>query len=402
MPILAHRPHCSAVPAIADSASFSLPEPDADQMAHSQAVSAHIRSQIVAAGGWIPFSQYMEMALYAPGLGYYAAGARKLGAAGDFVTAPEISPLFARTLATQIAQILELTGGDVLEIGAGSGAAAVELLLELERLACLPARYRIVEISPELAGRQRAGIVEQAPHLASRVDWLDRLPAQIRGVVFGNELLDALPVHVMEWKRAALLERGIAIDRDRLVWQARPPDRAVQAAGLELDVTAPYISEIGLAARALVRELAARLACGALLFIDYGFGRGEYYHPQRNRGTLMCHYRHRTHDDPLCWPGLQDISSHVDFSAIAEAGVDGGLQLYGYTTQAQFLINCGITDRLAQTSAEKIAAYLPQSAAVQKLLSPAEMGELFKVIALGRGIDAPLTGFSGADKSRLL
>lgn len=402
MTILAHRLRRTAVPAPADSKFLDLPEPDAAQLAHSQALVGHIRAAIVASGGWIPFSRYMELALYAPGLGYYAAGARKLGVGGDFVTAPEISPMFAQCLATQVAQILELTGGEVLEIGAGSGAAALDLLLELERLGRLPERYRIVEISPELAARQRALIAAQAPHLAARVDWLDRLPALIRGVVFGNELLDALPVHVLEWQTSALLERGIAVDRNALAWQARAADRVLHAAGTALAVEAPYVSEIGLAARALVRELAARVERGALLFIDYGFGRREYYHPQRSSGTLMCHYRHRAHDDPLRWPGLQDISSHVDFSAIAGAGADGGLQLLGYTTQAQFLINCGITERLAQTPADDPKLYLPRAAAVQKLLSPAEMGELFKVIALGRGIDAALTGFAQGDKSRLL
>lgn len=371
-------------------------------MAHSAALAAHIRAEIEVAGGWIPFSRYMEMALYAPGLGYYAAGAAKLGAAGDFVTAPEISPLFARALAAQLAQILEAVGGDVIEIGAGSGAAAVHLLLELERLDRLPARYRIMETSPELCARQRARLLQQAPHLAARVDWPDRLPETMRGAVFGNELLDALPVHVLEWRAEDLQERGVGVVRDMFEWQPRPATGAVREAGFALDVAAPYVSEVGLAARALVHELAMRLQSGALLFIDYGFGRSEYYHPQRDLGTLMCHYRHRAHDDALRWPGLQDITSHVDFSAIAQAGTDGGLQLLGYATQAQFLINCGITELLALTPADDVAAYLPQAAAVHKLLSPAEMGELFKVIALGAGIDAPLRGFSQGDKTRML
>jgi SAM-dependent MidA family methyltransferase len=390
------------VPAVADFPSLALPEPDAAAAAHSRTVAARIRAEIRAAGGWIPFSRYMELALYEPGLGYYAAGAAKLGRDGDFVTAPELSPLFARTLANQVAQVLGLAGGDVLELGAGSGALAVDLLLELERLGRLPGRYRIVEISPELAARQRERIAARAPQLAPRVEWLDRLPARLRGAVVGNELLDALPVHVVEWRAGNLLERGIAAEGESLAWQARPAEGAVRAAGLALDMEPPYVSELGLAVRALVRELAARLECGALLFIDYGFGRREYYHPQRSRGTLMCHYRHRAHDDPLRWPGLQDITSHVDFSAVAEAGADGGLQLLGYTPQAQFLVNCGITDQLARTPADDAAAYLPQASAAQKLLSPAEMGELFKVIALGRGIDAPLRGFSNGNKTRLL
>lgn len=402
MPILAHRPRRSVVPAAADPVSPLLPEPDAVAAAHSAALAAHMRAEISAAGGWLPFSRYMALALYAPGLGYYAAGAAKLGAAGDFVTAPEISPLFARALAAQIAQILETTDGDVIEIGAGSGAAAVELLLELERLDRLPARYRIVETSAELRDRQRARLQRQAPHLAARVDWPDALPETIRGLVFGNELLDALPVHLLEWRADGLLERGVVDDDGSFAWQPRPATGAVRDAGLALDIAPPYVSEVGLAARALVRTLAARLDRGALLFIDYGFGRREYYHPQRNRGTLMCHYRHRAHDDPLRWPGLQDITSHVDFTAIAEAGIDAGLQLLGYATQAQFLINCGITGLLARTPAGDAAAYLPQAAAVQKLLSPAEMGELFKVIALGRGIDLPLCGFAQGDLTRLL
>jgi SAM-dependent MidA family methyltransferase len=290
----------------------------------------------------------------------------------------------------------------VLELGAGSGAAAADLLPELERLGRLPGRYRIVEISPDLAARQRARIVGQAPHLAPRVEWLDGLPARIRGAVLGNELLDALPVHVVEWRNGALLERGIGLDGDSLAWQARPAHGPVRDAGLALDVEAPSVSELGLAGRALVRELAARLEHGVLLFVDYGFGRREYYHPQRNRGTLMCHYRHRAHDDPLRWPGLQDITSHVDFSAIAEAGADAGLALLGYAPQAQFLVNCDITGQLARTPADDAAAYLPQASVAQKLLSPAEMGELFKAIALGRGIGEPLCGFTNGDKSRLL
>jgi SAM-dependent MidA family methyltransferase len=361
-----------------------------------------ILREIEAAGGWIGFARFMELALYAPALGYYAAGATALGGAGDFVTAPEISPLFGRTLARQIAELLERTGGDVLELGAGSGRMAADVLDELQDTNCLPRRYLILETSPQLVQRQRRTLLQRQPALMDRLDWISALPEKFDGAIVANEVLDALPVHLVAWRKDGLVERGVSWD-EGFVWSERTlPPGALRAAAEAIGAEADYASEISLLAPALVRSLSAALRKGALLLIDYGFGRREYYHPQRGNGTLMCHYRHRAHDDPFFLPGLQDLTAHVDFTAIAHAGIESGLSLLGYATQAQFLVNCGITGLLEQHAHDAAAARITLTGGVQKLLSPAEMGELFKVIALGRGIDGPLVGFASGDKSRLL
>lgn len=379
-----------------------LPLPDPDARALSAELTARIAAEI-GPGGWIDFARYMELALYAPGLGYYAGGSTKLGEAGDFITAPELSPLFGRTVARPVAQVLSHTGGDVLELGAGSGRLAHDLLLELAALGTLPARYAIVEVSAELRERQSRLLARLPDTLRERVQWLDTLPSQITGVVLANEVLDALPVHVVGWYDEGIRERGVTWTGDRLTWAERP----LQASPLlerarEIAPPPPYRSEINLLAPALIASLAQSLQRGLLLLFDYGFGEREYYHPQRNDGTLMCHYRHRAHDDPFFHPGLQDITSHVDFTAAAVAGVQAGLRLAGYTTQAMFLIDAGITDVMSRTPPEDAAAYLPQAAQVQKLTSPAEMGELFKALALARDVDIALPGFRTGDRSRLL
>lgn len=381
----------------------SLPEPDTAARAHSVRLGSFIRDQIRAAGGWIPFARYMELALYAPGLGYYSAGARKFGASGDFVTAPEMSPLFGRCVARQAAQVLTQTGGGVLELGAGSGTLASQVLVELERLGALPGRYDILEVSADLRERQESLLRTTAPHLLERVHWLDRLPEKLTGLVLGNELLDALPADLVAWRDAGIFERGVSAAGDAFAWEERPISPGpLREAALRLAPGDGYVSEICLAARALVASLARILRRGVLLFVDYGFGRAEYYHPQRGAGTLMCHYRHLAHDDPFAWPGLTDITAHVDFTAVTEAGLAQGARLLGFTTQAHFLVNCGITELLAGASPEDAARYLPLAAEAQKLLSPSEMGELFKVIALGRGIEPPLLGFARGDRSRSL
>src|SRR5688572_3947198 len=339
----------------------------------------------------------MELALYAPGLGYYMAGARKLGKDGDFITAPEISPLFGRALARQLRQ---LARGDILEIGAGSGALAADLLLELERLGCAPERYLILELSPDLRDRSRDTIAARAPHLIERVAWLNQLPPRFEGIVLGNEVLDAMPVHVFQRYGGRVRELGAGLENGRLRWTPNE-----ESAPAEIDPSwfpqDGYRSEVQLVARAFIRSLGRALTRGVALFIDYGFPRGEYYHPQRSGGTLMCHYRHRAHDDPFFLPGLQDITSHIDFTGMARAAREAGLDLLGYTNQAQFLVNCGITDLLAETPPAD-AAYAPLSAQAQKLLSPAEMGEFFKVIAFGRDAPSPLAGFAGGDKRHAL
>lgn len=401
MRILAQRPCQPALPATFPNAD--LPLPDETAAAHSREVTACIAREIAAAGGWMPFARYMELALYQPGLGYYAAGARKLGAEGDFTTAPEISPLFARALARQIGEAIEATGDDVIELGAGSGRLAAGLLNELATLGSLPARYRILEVSADLADRQRDCLQREAPEYVSRVEWIGALPERIHGAVVANEVLDALPVHLIAWREDGIAERGVVCGSKGFEWSDHSLVHGVlldMAKALALQ--APYLSEIAMQARALVSTLAERLERGLLLFIDYGFGRREYYHPQRSCGTLMCHYRHRAHADPFFLPGLQDITAHVDFSAIAEAGIDAGATFAGYTTQAQFLINCGITELLLAADPARTGAYLPAAAGAQTLLSPAEMGELFKAIAFTRGTQMPLRGFRDGDKSRLL
>jgi len=380
-----------------------LPEPTADALAHSERLVQRIREEIGARGGWIGFARYMELALYAPGLGYYMAGARKLGREGDFVTAPEISPLFGETLARQVAQVLDAGLEEVLEIGAGTGALAASLLTELERLGRLPKRYLILELSADLRERSRDTIAARAPHLMPRVAWLNGLPPAFRGVVLGNEVLDAMPVHLIRIADAGVEEAGVEAAPDgSFGWAWRPATGELLEAARELELPPGYSTEIGLVARGFVRSLADALERGVSIFIDYGFPRREYFHPQRATGTLMCHYRHHAHDDPFFLPGLQDITSHVDFSAIADVGVGGGMALLGYSTQAQFLINCGITDVLSRVPAEDAGRYLPLANQANRLLSPSEMGELFKVIAFGKGYDAPLVGFRSGDRARTL
>lgn len=369
-----------------------LPRPDAEALAASRALLDRIAAQLAAQRNWISFARYMQMALHEPGLGYYAAGSTKLGAAGDFVTAPELSPLFARTLARQVAELIE-PGEAVLEFGAGSGALAETLL---EELSC---PYLILETSPQLRARQQE-------RLGARVRWTERLPPRFRGVMLANEVADAMPVHALAWTSAGIAERGVCANEGELAWCEQPAEGEVLAAAREIEVALPpsarYESEIGLAGRAWMRSLADSLARGALIVIDYGFTQREYYHPQRSMGTLMCHYRHRSHGDPFYLPGLQDITTHVDFSALARAAAESGLEVLGFASQAQFLVNCGITQLLAQADPADALRYAPMAASANRLLSPAEMGELFKVLVVARGVTQPLAGFSGGDRSHAL
>ncbi len=381
----------------------TLPTPSPEAAQHSAKLTEFIRRDIAAQGGWISFARYMELALYAPGLGYYTAGAHKFGEAGDFITAPELSPLFGRTVARQVAEIMASSAPHILELGAGSGKLAADMLAELERLGSLPDSYAILEVSADLRARQQTLLRERLPHLQDRVQWLDALPERFSGAIVANEVLDALPVHLVHWHDSAITERGVALSEHGFIWQERAiSDAALLHAAQQINVPDDYVSEICLAARGLINSLAQRMEQGALLFIDYGFGAREYYHPQRSNGTLMCHYRHQAHDDPFFLPGLQDITAHVNFTDIAECGIDAGLELIGYTSQAFFLINCGITELLKDTSPENLRDYLPLSAQLQKLTSPAEMGELFKVIALGKNVASPLYGFARGDLMRLL
>jgi SAM-dependent MidA family methyltransferase len=381
----------------------NLPQPSPEALAHSKCLCELIHRDIAAQGGWIPFSRFMELTLYAPGLGYYTAGARKFGEAGDFITAPELSSLFGRTLARQVAEVMTASAPHILELGAGSGKLAVDVLGELERMGTLPQSYSILEVSADLCERQRTLLLEKLPHLVDRVHWLDALTEEINGAVIANEVLDALPVHLVRWSDGRILERGVVSIDNQFSWQEQlPENQALLDIAQNILVPDDYLSEISPAVRGLITSLSERMKQGVMLFIDYGFGKHEYYHPQRSRGTLMCHYRHYAHDDPFYLPGLQDLTAHVDFTAVAEASIDAGAHLYGYTSQAYFLMNSGIGDFMQEVEPENLRDYLPLSAQVQKLTSPAEMGELFKVIALGKGIDLLLRGFTSGDKSRHL
>ncbi len=383
-----------------------LPEPDAAARAHSESVTAHIRAAIAAGAGHIPFSRYMELALHAPGLGYYAAGAQKLGAAGDFVTAPEMTPLFATALATQVAAILAATERrELVELGGGSGRLAADLLVALAACDALPSRYAILEISPDLAQRQRATLARDAPAHLDRVAWIAALPETIDGALIANEVLDAVPVELVARRRGQWFERGVTWDdaRSGFAWNERPAGARIEAmAAARFPHDGDYLSELNPAAEALVEDVGRRLVAGAALYVDYGFPAAEYYHPQRSEGTLMCHYRHRAHGDPFAWPGLTDITAHVDFTAMAEAGERPGLHVAGFAAQAPFLIGCGMLDALAATGAPESSAYLRAAAAVQKLLAPSEMGELFKVLALARSEAIAWPGFGVADRRHRL
>jgi len=340
--------------------------------------------EIADQGGWISFARYMEIALHAPGAGYYAGGARQFGAEGDFVTAPELGSLFGRTLARQLAQFPDLP---ILELGAGTGALAETMATGRD--------YYILETSAALRARQEARLNGKAKHL-------DRLPERWRGIIIANEVADAIPVHVVAWRNEGVMERGVTFQNQSFQWQERPASGGLHEEAMQIRVPPPYESEISLAARAWMRTLCEHLEHGLIFVIDYGFPRHEYYHPQRATGTLMCHYRHRAHADPFARPGDEDITAHVDFSALAAAARAAGAEVLGYTTQAQFLVNCGITDVLGEANVENALVYAPIAAQAQKLLSPAEMGELFKVLAVGKGVAAPLLGFARGDRSDAL
>jgi SAM-dependent MidA family methyltransferase len=387
----------------------TLPPLSPAEVEHAARVLAMLRERIAAAGGFLDFEEFMQLALYAPGLGYYSAGAEKLGAAGDFVTAPEMSDLFSECVARQCAEMLHaLGGGEILEFGAGTGRMAATVLTTLAALDALPERYRILEVSAELAARQRARLATLPTELAARVSWLERWPEEpLRGVMLANEVLDALACQRFVVRASGVNVLGVALGAEGQLVEAERPaspplERECERLLRELPgaLSEGYRSELCLRTAPWLAAAGEHLAQGALLIFDYGLPRAHYYHPQRSAGTLRCHYRQRAHEEWLWHPGLSDISAWVDFTRVAEAASDVGLEVLGFATQAAFLLGTGIEARVA--AARDLAERVRLAGEARRLLLPGEMGEVFKVMALGRGLAGPLAGFVHQDLRHLL
>jgi SAM-dependent MidA family methyltransferase len=381
----------------------NLPTPPLELQLCSQQLTAVIGQAIQAKQGAISFADYMSLALYAPGLGYYSGGLAKFGEAGDFITAPELSALFGRCVAQQCAEILSETGGQILEFGAGSGKLALDVLSHLAELNCLPERYLIIEPSAELQQRQCQLLRAKMPTFIDKITWLNRLPENFVGVVLANEVLDAMPVHLFEIDGQAIYERWVGLQAEQFIWQKQPlaPELAltkrVNALKMNYGKDWPhYISEVSLMIPAWLASVARMLQQGVVLLVDYGFPAHEFYHPERCEGTLMCHYRHHAHSDPFYYPGLQDITAHVDFTLVAEAASEAGFDIVGYTNQAAFLLNTGLLEGLNKLAITE-EDYFSLSQQVKKLTLPHEMGELFKVMALSKNVTGQLCGFSLQD-----
>jgi SAM-dependent MidA family methyltransferase len=386
------------------SAQPGLPSLTPEEQAHSARLEQRICEEIDARGGWISFERFMEMALYEPGLGYYSAGATKLGGAGDFVTAPEISPLFSRCMAAQCAEIFEQSGtAHILELGAGSGIMAADILSELAVLGRLPERYSILEVSADLRERQQQILQARVPTLVARVEWLEQWPDALRGVVLANEVLDAMPVQRFRVRGNEVNAMGVTWQLGRLDWSEVRADASLEAAvrALERANGEPfpdgYLSELNLRIQPWMQGLAEALAQGVALFMDYGLPQRQYYRSERREGTLLCHFRHRFHDDPLINVGLQDIGAWVDFTAVAEAASEAGLRVAGFATQAHFLMGAGIEHYLGDSATQEIAERMHLARQAMVLTLPGEMGEKFKVLALTANHEHPLRGFSVRD-----
>ncbi len=377
-----------------------LPEPSAELKLHSAKLTTVVQQEIKKNGA-IPFAQYMEMALYQPGLGYYSAGLHKFGAAGDFITAPELGSLFAQCLSKNILAVAEkLTAAEynILEIGAGSGVLAADLLSLLEPA---PQSYLILERSADLRQQQHLKIKAQCPQMLSRVEWLDTPPENFSGIIFANEVADALPVERFRIEQQQVLQQVVDLENESLVLRWTPATTELADAVEKLQLEIPnrladgYESEICLLLKPWLSGLLKSLNQGVLLLADYGYPRHEYYHSGRNQGTLICHYRHRAHPDPLFWPGLQDITAFVDFTTLAEAGTELA-ELIGYTTQADFLFDSGLREILLTESTEDLPTQLKLSAEIKRLTLPAEMGYKFQFMGFSRGLNQPqIPGFSG-------
>lgn len=371
---------------------MSLPEPSSDALAASHALQQLIAADIERHAGAISFARYMELALYAPGLGYYSGGSAKLGKDGDFITAPEMTPLFGAALARVAAGIIAQSAPHILEFGAGTGKLAFDILTELSASGVQVARYAIVELSGELRARQQHTLRD-----FPQVEWLDAMPDSFDGVVFGNEVLDAMPVHLVSKHPEGWCELQVTVKDGRLDYLEAPvtPDLQAQIMRQISDHEAlpvGYVTEVHGVACGFMASLARMLLAGranAAFLFDYGFPAHEYYLDLRASGTLMCHYRHHAHAEPFYYPGLQDITAHVDFTAMALAAQDAGIDILGYMNQAGFLLGAGIGELLLRTDPADAVAYLPQSKALHKLVSPAEMGELFKVLVIGKSVELP-------------
>jgi len=382
-----------------------LPTPSSDALQHSQTLQYKIRDAINKNNGAISFRTYMEMALYEQGLGYYVAGSRKIGKAGDFITAPEISPLFSQCLASQCLQILSQMKGDILELGAGSGLMAVQLLLELERQASLPEAYYILDLSPELKQRQKETFQQLAPHLLPRVIWLEHLPQTFKGVILGNEVLDAMPVDVFTLHKEMLFEHQVIWQDEQLIEQLNPAPSELSYAVEQLALTrmeTPYTSEINLNLQGWFTALSKCLTQGVVLLIDYGYTASEYYHTDRNKGTLICHYQHHVNESPLSYAGLQDITANVDFTAVANSADKAGFEDSGFTSQAPFLAANQLETFFMRALEESPEKQYELAQQVRLLSLPSEMGERFKVIALSKGFSDALNGFSIVDQRHRL
>ncbi len=379
--------------------SLRLPPLSAEERRRSERVTDILIDEIQRNGGVIDFARFMEVALYAPTLGYYSSASPKFGESGDFVTAPELGNLFARCLARQIIEVFEkIDGVSVLEAGAGSGRLAADLLAELDRRGRLPQRYQILETSPALQAHQRRLLRKAGPRRFDRVEWLTSWPTNFRGVVIGNEFLDALPVRRFRVTNSGTRWLGVGWDGSRFVEiEAEAVDGALAERLERLHLPEGYASEWHPQAQAWVRSVAAALEAGVVFFVDYGFPAHEFYHADRNQGTLMCHYRHLSHTDPYVHVAAQDITAHLDFSAVADVAQQAGLEILGYTQQASFLLALGLTQLIQQEEQESTQNRLALTQQVKKLVLPSEMGELFKVIALGKEVRAPLAGFALSD-----
>ncbi len=384
---------------------LNLPEPSQEEKQHSQKLVKLICDEIKAAGGWIDFARYMELALYAPGSGYYSAGTQKFGEQGDFITAPEVSPLFAQTLANPVSQVLQsMGGGDVIEFGAGSGVLAADLLQALKNKNVLPEHYLIVELSAELKQRQKQMIEQRLPELMDRIIWLDSLPENpVKAVVLANEVLDATPVQRFIKTEMGIESLGVSCLDGVLVLQNKKACNKLNQSvkNIEKDpgneLQQGYISEINLNIKPWLQSIEQILQQGAVYLIDYGYPRSEYYLPERYMGTLMCYYKHRAHDSVLWNPGLQDLTAFVDFTAVAEAALDAGFDVNGFASQANFLLNTGLPQLVESQMSDDLKKHLPLVQQMKTLTLPSEMGERFKVMGLSKNLEILMPGFELRD-----